>query len=364
MGSGEAGGQRADAAGDARSRLSLVEAECVRVPVDAIGEADSPRLLGVDMAHAGYLAQLEGGLPPVVVDRATMRVIDGMHRLAAARLNGRRDIEVSFFDGDAGDAFLEAVRLNVSHGLPLSLADRRAAAARVICTHPHLSDRSIARTTGLAAKTVASLRRTAPGAAAGAAPAARTGLDGRVRPVDPAAGRQAAASLLAARPGATLREIARAAGISAETARSVRERARQGQDPVADRRSAPARARPAPARAVTLKVPASGLSHELRSLLANLRRDPSLRYTDAGRAVLTWLAPRVLLPDELPAELHSIPPHARAAISALARTTATAWIQTALKLEDNPQPHTTQADNAQQENLNGDEGARNRLRRQ
>ena len=333
MGSGEVAGNadRQHIAGDVRSGLSLVGPECVRVPVDAIGEADSPRLLGVDMAHAGYLAQLDAVLPPVVVDRAKMRVVDGMHRLTAARLNGQRDIEVRFFDGNEGDAFLEAVRLNVSHGLPLSLADRRAAAARIIGTHPHLSDRSIARDTGLAAKTVASLRRTA----AGAAPGARTGLDGRVRPVDPTAGRQAAASLLAARPDATLREIARAAGISVETARSVRERARAGQDPVADRRSVRARGRAEPARHVKVKIPESGLSEELRSLLGSLRRDPSLRYTDAGRTVLAWLAPRVLLPDDLPAELHHIPPHARASISALARTTATAWIQIAFRLEGN-----------------------------
>jgi hypothetical protein len=324
--SGEVPGQ----ADEPHPRLPQDGSGCVRVPVDAIREADSPRSSGVDLAHAGYLAQLDADLPPILLDRATMRVIDGMHRLTAARLAGQRGIDAQFFDGDEADVFLLAVRLNVSHGLPLSLADRRTAAARIIRTHPHLSDRSIARNTGLAAKTVAALRRTTASPAAGS----RIGLDGRARPVDATAGRQAAARLLATRPDATLREIARQAGISAETARSVRERARAGEDPVADRRSGRARSRTEPARQVTVKIPEPGTSAEAISLLEKMRRDPSLRYTDTGRAILTWLAPRVLIPDELPREFQNIPPHCRATISTLARSTAAAWIQIALKLED------------------------------
>lgn len=312
------------------SRLTQGTPEHVRVPVAAIREADSPRSSGVDLEHARYLAQVDADLPPIVVDRATMRVIDGMHRLTAARLNGEPDIDVRFFEGDQADAFLLAVRLNVSHGMPLSLADRRSAAARIIRTHPQLSDRAIARTTGLAAKTIAALRRRteSPGTSS------RVGLDGRARPVDAQAGREAAARLLAERPNASLREIAREAGISAETVRSVRERVRAGEDPVADRRSGRARTKTEPARQVTVKIPESGLSGEVRSLLENLRRDPSLRYTDTGRGILTWLAPRVLIPGDFPAEPQEIPPHCRASISALARTMAAAWVQIALRLED------------------------------
>jgi ParB-like chromosome segregation protein Spo0J len=57
-----------------------------------------------------------------------MRVIDGMHRLMAASLQGRESIDVMFFHGSEIDVFLRAVQENITHGLPLSQADRRAAA--------------------------------------------------------------------------------------------------------------------------------------------------------------------------------------------------------------------------------------------
>jgi hypothetical protein len=131
----------------------------VAVPVFSLRPADSPRLNGEDKAHIARLAQTETPLPPILVDRRTMRVIDGMHRLMAASLHGREAIDVIFFDGNETDVFLRAVQENIAHGLPLSQADRRAAAERIIATHPHLSDRAIGHSAGLAAKTVAAIRK-------------------------------------------------------------------------------------------------------------------------------------------------------------------------------------------------------------
>jgi ParB-like chromosome segregation protein Spo0J len=281
------------------------------------------------MAHALSLAQTEADLPPIVVHRATMRVIDGMHRLTAARLRGERAIRAKLFDGDDEEAFLLAVRLNVSHGMPLTIADRRAAAVRIIRTHPQLSDRAIAVTAGLAAKTVGSLRRELDGPPV----RARVGRDGRVRPVDWAAGRRAAAELIALHPDAPLRRIARDAGISVETARSVRARLRAGEDPVLDRRTRPQRDDRAVNRQMTVKLPEADPSDELRSLLETIQRDPSLRYTESGRTLLRWLGPRVLLPDEIPLSLRRIPPHSRLNLGSLARSCAAAWIQLAMGLE-------------------------------
>ena len=65
-----------------------------------------------------------------------MRVVDGMHRLQAARLNGAKTIVARFFHGDDEAAFVEAVKSNIAHGLPLSLADRKAASLRIITAHP------------------------------------------------------------------------------------------------------------------------------------------------------------------------------------------------------------------------------------
>ncbi|MFD1047646.1 ParB/RepB/Spo0J family partition protein, partial [Kibdelosporangium lantanae] len=102
------------------------------VPIDSLLPANSPRLAGESIEHAQVLAASAADLPPIVVQRGTMRVIDGMHRLRAARMRGQNEILVRFYDGDDDEAFIVAVRTNVTHGLPLSQADRTAAAARII----------------------------------------------------------------------------------------------------------------------------------------------------------------------------------------------------------------------------------------
>jgi ParB-like nuclease domain len=102
-------------------------AEVVAVPVLSLRTADSPRLNGEDKAHIARLAETETALPPILVDRRTMRVIDGMHRLIAASLRGRDTIDVIFFDGSEADVFLRAVQENVTHGR----TDHRVTSAHV-----------------------------------------------------------------------------------------------------------------------------------------------------------------------------------------------------------------------------------------
>jgi hypothetical protein len=201
----------------------------VSVPVSSLRPGQSPRLEGEDKAHIARLAQSEAALPPILVSRRGMRVIDGAHRLIAASLNGQKAIDVEFFDGTEADAFLRAVEANVTHGLPLSQADRRAAAARIITSHPRMSDRAIADSAGLAARTVAAIRRRSAGAVP--QPETRVGMDGRVRPLSCAEGRRRAAELMAEHPRASLREVARGAGISPATARDVRKRVERGAAP-------------------------------------------------------------------------------------------------------------------------------------
>jgi len=68
----------------------------VQVPIARILAADSPRRAGENPEHAQSLAEVNAELPPIVVHRATLRVIDGMHRLRAARLRGQEEIAVHF----------------------------------------------------------------------------------------------------------------------------------------------------------------------------------------------------------------------------------------------------------------------------
>ncbi len=191
------------------------------VPIADLVLSDSPRTAGEDREHAQTLAESASGaeLPPIIVQRGTNRVVDGRHRVRAAQLRGEREIRACFFDGDDSGAFVLAVRLNVQHGLPLSLADRKAAVRRILVEHSAWSNRAIASVAGLSPKTVAAVR-----AEAGqSAEQARVGRDGRVRPVDAAAGRERVREILTREPNSSLRAVSAVAGVSVGTVRSVRD---------------------------------------------------------------------------------------------------------------------------------------------
>jgi ParB-like chromosome segregation protein Spo0J len=288
---------------------------CTVVPVRSLRPADSPRVDGERVEHARLLAEVSGQLPPVIVHRATMRIIDGMHRLRAAQIRGDESITVRFFDGSVEDAFVVAVHANVEHGLPLSMADREAATVRILMSHPTWSNRAVAAVTGLAATTVAAIRRRR----ADLVPAsmARVGRDGRVRPLDPTEGRRKAMEILAARPGASLREIATAAGISAATARDVRERMHRGDDPVPPRQ----RQRQTATR-------------DREAILRDLRHDPALRFTDRGRELLRWLDARSQGPAGWDCVLNGLPTHCAYSVAELARWCAQRWLEVAEQMSE------------------------------
>ena len=293
----------------------------VLVPVTALGVGESPRLAGESAEHVKLLAEAEARLPPVLVHRQTMRVIDGVHRLRAAVLRGDREIAVEFFDGDVEEAFVQAVKANLVHGLPLSLADRRAAAARILGLYPEWSDRAVARTVGLSADTVALVRRESSEESVRSD--VRIGRDGRARPVDPSQGRLRASEVLAARPDASLREVAREAGIAVGTVRDVRERLRRGEDPVPAKRQA-AGYRQVAQEALPEADDRVNLA-DLLAILRNLKDDPSLKFSDTGRRLLRWLDVHAPSPADKAWALPAVPSHCANRIAELARGYAHIW---------------------------------------
>lgn len=333
---GAVGNRQGPTNGDALVFHINVENDDTRiVPITALRPADSPRLAGEDLEHIRILAESDAVLPPILVHRTTMRVVDGMHRLGAALRRGQDTIAVKFFDGSVDEAFVLAVKANIKHGLPLSFADRQAAAIRIIASHPHWSDRAIAAATGLAARTVAAVRARAGGDAP--AGGARIGRDGRVRPLDGAAGRRLASQVIAARPDASLREIAKVAGISPATARDVRERMQRGDDPLTVSQRAGGHRQPAGAvrlrgergRDATDRLAA----RDRAAVLQNLKKDPSLRFAESGRAVLRWLFAHVIDREEWRELVPAIPPHSAYVVAALARGCANEWLEFARQLE-------------------------------
>lgn len=260
-----------------------------------------------------------------------MRIIDGHHRVAAAKRKRFEYIDAYLVNGSEESAFIVAVQENVVHGLPLSLADRRAAAARILRTHTHWSDRAIATATGLSAKTVGAIRRASE---ENQQSHNRLGKDGRVRPLNAAAGRQVAAELLSSQTGGSLREIARAAGISLSTVRDVRDRLRRGEDPVPapGKRGAAVRerenrdvspgGRPTPPLGT---LAATDESAEINRVLLALSKDPALRMNAAGRELLRWLHLHAVSCTDSRKIPESVPDHCVDHLIELARQCSASW---------------------------------------
>lgn len=298
------------------------------------------------------LADSEAELPPIIVHRPTMRVIDGMHRLHAALIRGSQRIDALFVDDtDGNDLFVLAVKANIAHGLPLTLADRQAAATRIVISHPQWSDRSIAKVTGLAAKTVRTIRQQTNGDAQ--PPHSRVGQDGKVRPLSTAAGRKAAGEILSANPHASLRQVAKDAGISLGTAFDVRKRLLSGEDPVACRHSGPlSDGEPSDRPEDPTGSPETDQAHDTASarrrearlaeqavvqdpsvIMHMLMKDPSLRFTDSGRLLLRWLNSRGISLSDCEEMVESVPPHCTGTVADYARRVAESWALFAEQLE-------------------------------
>jgi hypothetical protein len=198
----------------------------VSVAVARLVVRSSIREGGVNQEHVRRLMRLGGRWSPILVHESSGVVIDGVHRLAAARLLGMVRIEASLFSGGPDEALIEFVRRNVHHGLPLTLRERKWAAGRVLGVHPAWSDRRIAGICALSPKTVGRLRVVSSEDPNEEVPQldtrVRMGRDNRLRPVDTASVRERVAVAIKAQPEASLRSIAAEVGVSPETVRSVR----------------------------------------------------------------------------------------------------------------------------------------------
>ena len=302
--------------------------QCTRttVRIASLVRTGSPRSGGEDEAHVRRLAEAEWPLPPILVHETTMQVIDGFHRVTAAIRKGLNEVDAYLYHGPIESAFVIAVEANVTHGLPLSLADRRAAAVKILHAYPQWSDRAIATSTGLSAKTVGTIRCAT---ADNQQLHERLGKDGRIRPLNAAAGRQLASELLSRRPNASLREIAEAAGISPGTVRDVRARLYRGDDPVpARRRDDGSRAsnRGQPNRTPVREAPAPA---DVYPLMAWLAKDPALRMSREGRELLRWLQVHAVQTIDTDKIASSIPGHCFECLIELANRCSANWARIA-----------------------------------
>jgi ParB-like chromosome segregation protein Spo0J len=253
------------------------------VPVASLRCGPSPRRGSVRADHVEALMQTHAGWPPILVHQDSLVVIDGHHRMAAARTLGLSSIEVVYFNGDDDDAEIEAIRRNVTHGLPLTLAERQAAIKRLLKRRPDWSDSRIADICGVSSRTVGRCRKETEPSPSNLD--RRVGRDGKRRPTNPEAVRGRVVQLLDARPGLSLRQAAAEVGASKETIRSVRKRLEASVS--ADKRSGlvvtlPCEAMPLPPSVVVGESP-----HTPRSRIS-WSADSACSSTLDGQAFACW----------------------------------------------------------------------------
>jgi hypothetical protein len=295
----------------------------------------SARQGGENEEHTRVLAESEEQLPPILVHGPAMRVIDGIHRVHAAIMRKENTILGRIYHGTDDDAFVLAVRMNTIHGLPLTRADRTAAAVRIIQSHPQWSDRMIATAVGLSAGTIAKARQRST--AQNAQSTTRLGKDGRVRPVNHAAGRAQVAALLAGNPDSPIRAIAQQAGVSHSTVHSVRQRLRASQhlhpDPDTDAQlpAIPQQTGAYPDH-TTAHGQASTSHSTIAAILTDLKKDPSLaghtgqslvRCLDRYRVEIPWVNKII----------SGVPPRRASSVARLAHEYAKVWTHLAAQLE-------------------------------
>ena len=121
-----------------------------------------PRVWGLNADHVKVLEQCGDAWPPLLVVRRDGHyvLVDGAHRFAAAQNLGLESVRVIELPApDDGDLARLAFEANQQHGLPLTLADRRARAEKLLTQQPHVSNLEVARQVALAPTTVATIRQ-------------------------------------------------------------------------------------------------------------------------------------------------------------------------------------------------------------
>jgi hypothetical protein len=282
--------------------------ECERVRVATLRVVQWTREAGLDRAHVAALEQSNGEWDPILIWGRHDVVIDGAHRVEAARRMGIASLRAHRFRGSADDAFVAAVRRNSRHGLPLAMEDRLRATRRILSRRPERSDRWIGDVCAVSAKTVARLRaelRTDP-----QMPAldSRVGRDGRVRPLRAAQARERILAALERDPAGSLRAVAAAAGASPETVRKVRRQLAAADDRVL----------------ADSKEPLESDSSETRT---QLRSDNALSDTE----FMQWFLSKSI--DDWTNFVDSIPLSRVYLVAGAARERAEQWANFALALE-------------------------------
>lgn len=294
----------------------------VLVAVAGLSTGSAFRLNGLCPDQVDRIADLGGAWPPILVGGDGL-VIDGGHRVAAARRLGMARIAATYFDGGAEEAFVEFVRRNVAQGLVLSLGERKQAATRVLQLHPGWSDRRVAEICALSPKTVGRIRLTVvthPADTGQTGVEMREGRDRRNRPVRRSSVRGRVVEALREQPHASLRAIAASVGVSPETVRLVR----------LNLATIPEVETPEP-----LAHAVADLGEMATTADDSWQADTALASADRGGDLLAWMDTTRIEPTDL-SWADSVPLSRVYVLAEEARRRSDLWLQMAKALEARP----------------------------
>lgn len=139
----------------------------------------------LDTATVTAYEECYADLPPVEVYQlpdGRLVLVDGFHRLAAARNRREAQVRATITQGGWDEAVEEAVLANLRHGRPYTLPERRRAANRLLQRHPDWADHRIAQLVGTSAHTVRRERAALEESARIPALTRTIGADGKARP--------------------------------------------------------------------------------------------------------------------------------------------------------------------------------------
>ena len=100
-------------------------------------------------------------MPPIIVYRVPNKgclLVDGFHRVTAAKKAGLKTINADVKNGSYDDAVLAAATANVKHGMPLSQEERKKVVKVFLKMHPERTNRWIAEDVGVSVHNVQKIR--------------------------------------------------------------------------------------------------------------------------------------------------------------------------------------------------------------
>lgn len=312
---------------DARINKKVTKAKAlavdrpVMIPIHNLLSSLPVRATGVSVDHVDRLIQSFSTLPPITVNSSMDCVIDGRHRLQAARQLRHDHIAARILRATDEEALVFAIEANSHQGLPLTLKDRKQIANQLLTLNPALSDRAVAHTAGVSPGCIRKLRLHRP-TAQNEQLTYRVGRDGRRRHVK---------HHRVAHPSATAKSPKRAdASITGRTATKAQQVDSQDIPAITEQRPARQDLRTTLDHRVETAPQGRGQSLPPWQLVA---ADPALKFSLVGKNLIAAVSLSMKL-DRCTEGLSSIvPSHLRFPVAAYTRRAAVALQRCASRLE-------------------------------